>query len=72
MSVFLFVLFLLASIGDLAELLKNEPQDEFILGLQDTLSTIFSSPTIFSLAYVRERKRNPKHFTILIYFRLVS
>jgi hypothetical protein len=44
--------FLIASVADLADLLKSEPQDDFIVGLQDTLSNVFSSPTIFSLAYV--------------------
>ena len=46
------VFFFIASVADLADLLKSEPQDDFIVDLQDTISNIFSSPTIFSLAYV--------------------
>lgn len=46
--------FLIVSVADLADLLKSEPQDDFIVGLQNTLSDVFSSPTIFSLAYVHE------------------
>ena len=49
---------LLASIADLADLLKSETQDDFIVGLQDTLSDVFSSPTIFSLAHVKHPKMN--------------
>lgn len=47
---------LLASIADLADLLRSETQDDFIVGLQDTLSDVFSSPTIFALAHVSHRK----------------
>ncbi|CAF0879165.1 unnamed protein product [Adineta ricciae] len=43
-----------ASVADLADLLKSEPQDDFIVDLQDTISNIFSSPTIFSLAYCHD------------------
>ncbi|CAF1100937.1 unnamed protein product [Adineta steineri] len=43
-----------ASVADLADLLKNEPQDDFIVGLQDTLSNVFSSPAVFSLAYCHD------------------
>lgn len=49
---------LVASIADLADLLKSETQDDFIVGLQDTLSDVFSSPTIFSLAHVKHPKMN--------------
>jgi hypothetical protein len=45
---------LIASVAELADLLKGETQDDYIIGLQDTLSTVFSSPTIFSLAYVNK------------------
>jgi hypothetical protein len=51
-DLFNFVI-LIASVADLADLLKSEPQDDFIVALQDTLSNVFSSPTIFSLAYVK-------------------
>ena len=45
--------FRLASVADLADLLKSETQDDFIVGLQDTLSNVFSSPAVFPLAYVK-------------------
>jgi len=43
-----------AAIADLADLLKNETQDDFIVSLQDTISDIFSSSTIFSLAHCHD------------------
>ncbi|CAF3342129.1 unnamed protein product [Rotaria sp. Silwood1] len=43
-----------ASVSDLADLLKSKPQYDYIVDLQDTLSTVFSSPTIFSLAYCHD------------------
>ncbi len=65
--------FLIASVADLADLLKSEPQDDFIVGLQDTLSNVFSSPTIFSLAYVQKTNKffsSHKLFlsSVMIYF----
>ncbi len=71
---FNFVIFI-ASVADLADLLKSEPQDDFIVGLQDTLSNVFSSPIIYSLAYVK--KKEPEnlflfsksiHFSVMIFF----
>ena len=50
--------FLVASVADLADLLKSEEQDGFITGLQDALSDVFSSPKIFSLAYVKKKQNS--------------
>ncbi|CAM2712706.1 unnamed protein product [Rotaria socialis] len=43
-----------ASIADLAELLNNEPKDDFIVGLRNTLADVFSSKTIVSLAHCHD------------------
>jgi hypothetical protein len=48
--------FLIASVADLADLLKSEPQDDFIVGLQNDISDIFSTPLLYSLAHVIKKK----------------
>ena len=43
---------LVASVADLTDLLQSEPQDDLIVGLRNAVDNIFSSPTVYSLAYV--------------------